>query len=406
MRKWNALWGRIKNTPGIKRDVALVLSIVLVGGLAGAWFIGNYELDNPTSDRFTFSAEFDQAPAVQLAAKQEVRVAGIPVGRIVDAGITDNGHARLTFEIDDQAEVYSNARLVMRSKTPLNAMYVTLEPGGPPAEPLEDGGTIPISQTQRVLQPYELLDELDARARDALTDLVTQADVALASAPKDLPPGLTAVEGAAHSFQPVIDALATRRENLEHLVTSIAQIAAAAGEDDARLTALADSLATTVGVLARNDDRVQQALAQLPGVTRTLRSSMKRAARLSELLSPTLVELNEASDELPGVISDLGDTVVNARGVLAAARPIARKLRPIVADLRPLVSDVNGALGDLSPVTSLLPAATQKLVPWLDHLGAFIFNTSSSFSLGDVNGGLGRANVVVKVTDPTGGGLQ
>lgn len=406
MRKWSALWGRVKNTPGIKRDLAVVLSLLLVGGLALVWFLANYKIDGPTSDRFEFSAEFDQAPAVQMAARQEVRIAGIPVGRVVDAGVTDDGTAELTFAIDHQATVYTNARLVMRSKTPLNAMYVTLDPGGPPAQPLEVGGTIPISQTQRVLQPYELLDELDARARDALTDLVTQADVALASAPKDLPPGLTAVEGAAKSFQPVIEALETRRDSLEHLVTSVAQIAAAAGHDDARLASLADSLATTVRVLARNDENVQRSLSELPGVTHTLRTSMQRAARLSTLLSPTLVELNQAADELPGVLHDLGDTVVNARGLLQAARPVARKLRPLVADLRPLVSDLDGALGDLSPVVSTLPDATQKVVPWLDHLGAFIYQTSSSFSLGDVNGGIGRADVVVKLTDPTGGGLQ
>jgi len=406
MRKWSAVWGRIKNTPGIKRDVAIVLVLLLIGGLSSLWFIGNYDIDGPTSDRFEFSADFDQAPAVQLAAKQEVRVAGIPVGRIVDAGVTDAGYAKLTFEIDDQAKVYENARLIMRSKTPLNAMYVTLDPGGPPAKPLEEGGTIPISQTQRVLQPYELLDQLDSRAREALTDLVTQADVALAAAPKDLPPGLTAVQGATKSFEPVIRALELRRENLAHLVTSVAEISAAAGDDDTRLANLADSLSATVRVLARNDVQVRQSLSDLPGVTRTLRTSMERATRLSTLLSPTLVQLNQASDQLPGALHDLGDTVVNARGLLGAARPVARKLRTVVADLRPLVSDLHGALGDLAPVVSTLPDATERIVPWLDNLGAFIYQTSSSFSLGDANGGLGRADVVVKLTDPTGGGLQ
>jgi phospholipid/cholesterol/gamma-HCH transport system substrate-binding protein len=57
-------------------------------------------------------------------------------------------------------------------------------------------------------------------------------------------------------------------------------------------------------------------------------------------------------------------------------------------------------------VVSTLPEATQKLVPWLDHLGAFIYNTSSSFSLGDANGGIARAYVVVKLSDPTGGGVS
>jgi len=41
-------------------------------------------------------------------------------------------------------------------------------------------------------------------------------------------------------------------------------------------------------------------------------------------------------------------------------------------------------------------------VPWLDDLSAFVYQTSSAFSLADVNGGLGRAQVNLKVDDPKG----
>lgn len=405
MKKLSALWGRIQNTPGIKRDVAIVVALLVVGSLTTLYFFAKYDVVSPTADTYEFSAEFDQAPAVQLAGRQEVRIAGISVGKITDADVTDEGAARLTFKIDPDQTVYTNARLVLRSKTPLNVIYVALDPGGPPAAPLDEGGTIPMAQTERVLQPYELLDELDARARTALTDLVMQADVALADAPANLPDGVKSLDGAASSFEPVIRALHERRANLEHLVTAIAQISQATGDDDARLTSLADSLATTLGVLARNDKQVGETVASLPGVTRTLRESMRNSAQLSRLLSPTLVALNEASGDLPDALADLDDTVVNAHGLLTSTQPVVRKLRPVVADLRPLVTDVRLSLGDLSPVVSTLPDATQRLVPWLDHLGAFIYNTSSSFSLGDVNGGLGRAHVVLKLTDPTGGGL-
>lgn len=406
MSRWSTVAGRIRNTPGLPRDVALVTAVLVAGALVTVYLFGHYHVITPATRTYEFSADFDQAPAVQLASRQEVRIAGIPVGKITDAQVTDDGNARLTFKIDPDDTVYQNARLVMRSKTPLNVMYVTLDPGGPPAAPLEEGGVIPVAQTQRVLQPYELLDELDPRARTALTDLVTQADVALADAPQDLPPGLDSVTGAARSFQPVVDALEQRRENIRHLVTSISTIAQAAGSDDDRLASLVDALSGTLRVLAQNDSSLGASLQRLPGVTRTLRSAMESTARLSKELSPTLTSLHDASGDLPDALSGLTSTVHNARDVLVDARPVARKLRPVVADLRPLVSDLHGALGDLSPVVSTLPHATAQLVPWLNDLGAFIYNTSSSFSLGDVNGGMGRANVVLKLYDPTGGGLQ
>jgi phospholipid/cholesterol/gamma-HCH transport system substrate-binding protein len=404
--KWTTLWGRIQNTPGLGRDAAVFIAVLVAGVMVSGYLFSNYKVASPVADRTTFSAELDKAPSLQLAARQEVRIAGIDVGEITDAEVTDEGRARLTFEIDPEHKVYSNARLVMRSKNPLNVMYVALDPGGPPGTPLEPGEVIPATQTERVTQPFELLDELDARARAALTDMVMQSDAALADAPRDLPSGLAATDRAVGSFQPVLDALSQRRENLAHLVTSVSLISTAAGQDDARLVSLADSLARTLDVVADNDDKLSASLSQLPGVTRTLRGSMRSAAELSDQLSPTLRSLTEASGELPEALERLTSTVVNARGTLRAAGPVARKARPVVADLRPLVSDLNGTLADLSPVVSTLPEATQKLVPWLDHLGAFIYNTSSSFSLGDANGGIARAYVVVKLSDPTGGGVS
>lgn len=397
---------RMRNTPGLGRDVVLLVSLLVAGVVVMSYIFGQYQVIKPWDDNYRFAAEFDEAPAIQLASRQEVRIAGVTVGRVTDAAPTDGGNARLTFTLDEGHEVYQNAKLVLRSKTPLNVMYVMLDPGDPSAGKLAEGGVIPVSQTQRVLQPYELLDELDDRARAALTDLVTQADVALASAPTDLAPGVKAMDKAANNFTGVIEALQTRRANLRHLVTSVSQIATAAGEDDKRLDELVNALQDTLAVVSARDAELSTSLARLPGVTTTLRKAMTDAKKLTDELSPVLRKLHDSAEDLPGTIKGLSNTVSNARDLVAKAGPVVREARPIVADLRPLTRNLSSALADLSPVFANLPQATERLVPWLDDLGGFVYNTSSSFSLGDVNGGLGRANVVVKVTDPTGGGLS
>jgi phospholipid/cholesterol/gamma-HCH transport system substrate-binding protein len=396
-------WSRVRNTPGLTRDVALVTVLLLVGGIATAYLFSRYEVITPFEDRYEFSAQFDQAPAIQLGSRQEVRIAGVPVGKIVDAA-PEEDHARLTFSLEPQHQVYRDARLVLRSKTPLNVMYVALDPGTPSAGELPEGGTIPLTQTELLLQPYKLLDQLDPRARAALTDLVLESDVALADARATLPAGVDALGGATRSFEPVLDALQRRRENLRHLVTSVSQIAAAAGEDDQRLAHLMNSMETTLAVVAERDDELGDSLAKVPGVARTLRGSLTSARELSDVLSPTLDSVSAATGRLPGALHRLNNTVTNVRDVARKAGPVIDRARPVLRDLRPLTADLNTTLGDLRPVTSNLPAATAQLVPWLDHLGAFVYNTSSSFSLGDTNGGLGRANLVVKSYDPLGGG--
>lgn len=406
MTRLNIAIQRMRNVPGLGPNVVTYLVVLVIGLGTAGYLFSRYDWNRPGADKYAFSAEFDQAPALQLAARQEVRIAGVPVGKITDAEVTGDGRARLTMQIDPDNQVYKNARLVFRSKTPLNVMYVALDPGTPDAGRLPENGVIPVSQTQRVLQPYELLDDLDARTRAALTQLVAQSDVAFTRADRDLPAGLRALDDAAQSFRPVVSQLQDRRDNIKRLVTSVSQIASAAGEDDQQLSRLVIALEQALTSVDRRNSDLAATLRELPGMTDVLRSSMTDVQGLTGQLAPTLVSLDAASGKLPGVLDRLGTTVDEARALLGDARPVIAQGRVVVNDLRPLALDASSALGDLAPVVSALPDATARIVPWLDDLGAFIYNTSSSFSIGDVNGGFGRANLVIKLTQPAGGPIS
>ena len=81
------------------------------------------------------------------------------------------------------------------------------------------------------------------------------------------------------------------------------------------------------------------------------------------------------------------------------AKPVVAKARPVVDDLRPLVGDVNAALPDLRETTKLLEPVTASLPPYLDDLGAFVYQTNSVTSLYDANGGILRG--LLQVTPST-----
>lgn len=394
---------RIKNTPGLLSDVVVLAVCVTMGVACSLYILSHQDWQPPWKDRFSFAAEFDKAPAVRPESMQEVRIAGVQVGRISGAQPTREGNARVEFSIEPEHKVYENARVILRTKSPLNVMYATLDPGGPPAAPLDEGGTVPITQTERAIQPNELLDKLDTRARMGLTTLLNEADVAMAKDPRALGRGLAATEGAMRSFEPVLTQLRQRRENIRRLVTSFSGIARAVGDDRARLAVLTDSTQQALRALASRDDQLAATLDQLPGFTNSLRTSMTSVDRLSGQLDPTLTSLSEASEELPRALKDLTGTVGAIRKFVDGAAPVVDKAGPILRDARPLVGHLDASLRNMSPVTGDLPSATQRIVPWLEDLAAFVYQTSSSFSLYDANGGLGRANLNVDLTNPTGG---
>ncbi|GAB3077951.1 MlaD family protein [Nocardioides zeae] len=395
---------RIRTTPGLLRDLSAVLVCLVLGISCGVYILAGQSWEKPWEERFTFAADFDKAPAVRPESLQEVRIAGVQVGRITDAEPTEAGTARVTMSIDPDQTVYENARVVIRTKSPLNVMYVTLDPGGPPAAPLERGAVIPVQQTDRAIQPNELLDNLDSRTRSALTSLLEEADVALTDAAVDLGPGLDATRGAMTSFQPVLELLDERREHLASIVSSFAVIAETAGEDDERLASLVASLDDTLAALAARDTELAASLASLPGFTESLGSSMTTVQTLTASLDPTLDDVVAAAAALPQATRELTGTVAAIRRFVAGAAPVIDKAGPVVADLRPVVPQLAAAATSLdTSVTRFLPSATERIVPWMDDLAAFVYQTSSSFSLYDANGGLGRANVTVDLTNPTGG---
>lgn len=397
-------WDRMRNIPGLGRDL-LAMSVLVVLGVGSAGYIlSNYSIDWPWTPKTVFTAHFGKGPGLVARGQQDVRIAGVNVGDVTDVEPDRDGiTARIA--IEPGHPVYSNAHLDLKSKTPLNDPYVSLDPGGPPGTPLPDDGSgdIPLPQTARLVQPFEVLNKLDERSQHALTELLNQADVGLTDAPRTLPGSLNAVTTTLDTARPVVEQLRIRRERIQKLVTALSQISSAVGKNDKRLADLVSSLQQTLATVSGRDSELDQSLSQLPGLTGDLRHAMSSVSSLTTQLDPTLDDLHAASEALPPALSRLGDVVEKAGPVVDAAGPVVAKARPVVGDLRPLVSDADAALRDLNPVTGRLPNASAQIAPWMDNLAAFVYQTSSAFSLHDANGGYGRAQVFIDVSNPLGG---
>src|SRR3546814_6352585 len=90
---------RIRSTPGLARDVLLLAICITLGLASCVHILGKQDVSAPWSDKYTFAAEFDKAPAVRPESLQEVRIAGVKVGRITEAEPTRNGNDRVEFTI-------------------------------------------------------------------------------------------------------------------------------------------------------------------------------------------------------------------------------------------------------------------------------------------------------------------
>lgn len=393
----------MRSTPGARVDLMALAVLLVVSIVCGLHIFGKYDARMPWTDEQLVAAEFDKLPSVRPESRQEVRVAGVTVGKIVEAEPLANGNARLVMSVDPDLKIFKDARVVLQSKAPINVMYVALNPGTPSAGELGKDQMIPMEQTDRLVQPWELLNHLDERTQAALTSLINNADAALASAPKTLAPGLRATTDVMSTFAPVVAELRERRVSIRALVTALSQVATAVGEDDARLATLVASLRTTLVALDDRSQDLDTSLARLPGFLDNLDGGMESADALADELTPTLRALGAASDDLPAALARLRKTARSADELVGALDPALDQATPVLADLRPVVPRLNRSLGDINDVTEHLPEATKRLAPWMHDLAAFVYQTSSAFSLSDVNGGLGRADLRIDLRNPTGG---
>ena len=384
------LWARTRSEPGLFRNVAIMAALVVLGTAVGGYILSQQRFNPPWQADLIFDATFEATPAISPGNGQEVRIAGVAVGDIREASVSDDGNAVLTLAVSEDYPVYDNARVVLRPKSPLNEMYVEIDPGGPPGVPLEDGDVLPVGRSTAPVQIDAVTGHLDDNARYALTSLLSESDTALANASSTLPDGLRGADAVLTDLQPVVAELDTRRERIASLVTALSRISSALGRDDERISRLADSLQTTLTTVAGQSGPLEDALGQLPDLNTQLRAATLGVTELAGELDPALVEIREASDVLPDALSRTDDSVEQLDTTLDVLTPVLSSARPVVGDLRPVVSDLDAALDDLVPVSERLEPVTAGLVPYLTDLQAFVYNTNSVVSLRDANRGILR----------------
>lgn len=107
-------------------------------------------------DERVFHAVF--ASASDLRPGDQVRVAGVVAGRVTDVELDEDARARVSFRVDGDLQPTTATRAQVRYLNLIGNRYLALSEGAPAAaaEPLPDGGTIPLERTEPALD----LDEL------------------------------------------------------------------------------------------------------------------------------------------------------------------------------------------------------------------------------------------------------
>lgn len=143
------------------RDEAYSIKIGLYTVLAIAFLVSAYIVNrnlarnDEKSSHYSLLARFGRTDG--LAVGNDVRMAGINVGKVINAQIDENYNAILTLEIQDKVKIPDDSSASIVSDGILGGKYIEIEPGGS-EDFLAPQGEFSYTQDAMVLE--ELLDRI------------------------------------------------------------------------------------------------------------------------------------------------------------------------------------------------------------------------------------------------------
>jgi phospholipid/cholesterol/gamma-HCH transport system substrate-binding protein len=328
------------------------------------------------------------AEATQLATEADVRISGVPVGRVKTIEPdTTTGRSIVVIELkSDYAPLPSDARAILRQKTLLGETYVELTPGSADAEPVADGGTLDEGQISPTVQLDEIYRTFDSDTRAAFQTWMQEQAKAIGDHGRDVNDALGNLGPFAEDAATLVDVLNRQEGAVTSLVSNTGVVFEALTERDTQLRSLIENSNRVFQATAARDRELEEAFIALPTFERESAQTLERLAEFSLATDPLITQLRPAARELSPTLRDLGALAPDLEGFL-------RELGPLIDASRTGFPAAEQVLEDARPLIAQLDPAMDQLTPILDFIGlyrreltAFFANTPAATQAADSSG--------------------
>lgn len=326
---------------------------------------------------YRFDISFTEAN--QLASEADVRISGVPVGKVKSIVNSPDGDTDVTVEIDEKfAPVPANTRAILRQKTLLGETYVELSPGKASEGTLAEGGALPADQTQETVELDEITRAFDARTRRAFQVWQQSQAEAVAGRGADLNDALGNIEPFAQDTREVLEVLNSQTNAVQQLVRDTGEVFGALSEQRGQLSGLIANSNRVFQVTANRNQELQEAIRALPTFQTEATATLKRLDQFAEETDPLVKQLTPAAEaagptlealaavapDLDALFTDLGPMLDASENGLPATQQFLRELAPFLGTFDP-------ALKQLNPLLQFVNA-------YRDDVRAFIANTAAA----------------------------
>ncbi|MGI9020847.1 MAG: MlaD family protein [Solirubrobacterales bacterium] len=372
--------GRLQRTisGGARRleshTTALGIFVALVGALLAyvAWISVN---GVPFQDRYLLKAVVPASSPI-LKGGDAVRIAGRLAGLVTDVQ-PHEGDVLVEMELEPGfAPVGEDASTNVRVKSLIYLTYLEIYPGDL-ADPMPEGGTIPVERSGSGVDLLEVVELFDRKARESLSGAVYNAGLGVAGRGAELNVALKDLAPATEDLRDQLEAATSTpgaiRRSLRGAGAATDAVQGNAPGDVAGLIvggeAVVGALASQAGPLGETIDLLRPVSDELIATAPEARRLLAEVTELSRILEPAVADLQRALPDVLRVLA-LGDVfrIETARltsvmnPVLRAAGPVLRELRPVVASIEPLLEVLDVLVERVAPYEGEIRAASEGLI--------------------------------------------
>ena len=388
-----------KQAPGLGRIFIMVaFALSCFGLLLFLWLA----FGGPTPLKpkgYQFRIPFKEG--TQLANEADVRISGVPVGRVKTVKLNRDGLNMATVTLEPRyAPLASDARAILRQKTLLGETYVELTPGDPNSPKLKEGGTLPPAQVSPTVELDEIFRAFDAKTRRSLQLWQQTLAQGVAGRGQDLSDAFANLGPFAQDTNDLLKVLVSQEGAVQRLVRNTGVVFGALSERRGQLRGLITNANTVFQTTADKNRRLQEAFVALPTFESESRLTLRRLDRFARNANPVVSDLRPAARELSPTLVNLAALAPDLKAFFRDLNPLITASRRGIPATQQVLDDLRPVLGSLDPFLRNLIPATDFLAPYKRELTTFFANSAAATQAVDTPGTAGKKVHYLRTANP------
>ena len=336
---------------------------------------------------YEFKVPFKEATS--LANEADVRISGVPVGKVKTVKLARNGLNIATLQLDAKyAPIPADSRAILRQKTLLGETYVELTPGTSTTHKLPEGGTLAPAQVSPTVELDEIFRLFNDETRQDFQVWMQSLAVGVTGRGQDLSDAFGNLAPFADDTNDLLKILVTQQGAVQRLVRNTGEVFSALSERRGQLSGLITNANTVFQTTADKNQQLADVFTILPTFQIESRKTLNKLDAFAHNANPVISELRPWARELSPTLISLDKLAPNLKAFFIDLNPLITASRLGIPATTQILEDLTPLLGQLDPFLRQLIPITDFIAPYRSELTAFFADTVARHS-GDRHAGDG-----------------